>query len=573
MGIYHSRNKVKCLILPAQSGKTRKVEELITVLKQDDPTIDIVISANNKLLVAQTTKRMKTDLCKATSSDDEDEDSGPVIKGNVFSWMSGKKTNISSRELCYEIIEDRVEMVIICSHPTRMRYLAELIQLLGRSKHFDRKINIWIDEADASINLWSKHDSLLEFNCLNQVTLFSATFDEVFKRYGRLKVLPYVITHPDCYRCLKDSVLHEEDIAKSTPVGYINHILTKYGDELIRPGTRAFIPGDFTKSSHDEIAELLIENGFAVIILNGTRKELVLPNGDDPIDLRPYLTISDPDEIPDEFNQTLASLYKETNLAAYPFAITGFMCIQRGVTFQTGPVEGKHDGFLFDYAIVPPIMDRAEAYQAMARVFGNVGHLPSWRPCEIYSNSATFAKVQKGEDIAIHLARIVAEEGLEEVGEEHVKQAANMSIDTEWDLVQAEFEDYDEALEFYKEQSGHSPRGLESKASKIKPGFFESSTTKSRGILSYDALMKEIRGWTKTSNFDISKDYKEEKNKVHARMYICYKDLKNPDSGVFIVRILKLRKYKLKRKSAAGGAAAAAGGAGASSSDTEPSKF
>ena len=427
MGI--NKSKLKCLILPAQSGKTRKVEEqitrfnLINDLFGHNGEINVWISANNKLLVHQTTSRIRKDLGSSSDSDDEGE-SDAVIKGRIFSWTSGtKKTNISAKELAFEILGD-VDMVILCAHSVRVRYLISMLGYLTNHRAFNKKINIWIDEADRTINIWSKYPELLNNAAVNQITLVSATFNSVVAKYGRLNVLPYQVTHPACYRRLKDAKRIVEDVGKSSPVDYVRHVLNKHKTKLVKPGMRAFIPGDYTKQSHEDIAEMLLALGFAVIILNGTHKELRIP-GEEPMDLRPYLTVSDPDEVPDEFNTTLARMYIENDLDRFPLAITGFICVERGITFQCAPVDEDHAGFLFDYGIIPPITDKAEAYQTMARLFGNIGDFPDYKQCEIYTNSATFKRVQNQEEIAVNLARIVAEEGLEEVGPEHFEAATD----------------------------------------------------------------------------------------------------------------------------------------------------
>ncbi len=423
MGI--NKSKLQCLVLPAQSGKTRKVEEeikkfsCINSLFGHPGDLNIWISANNKLLVHQTTKRMQTDLC----SSDDDAESDAVIKGNVFSWTSGtKKTNISSRELAWEVIEDRVEMIILCAHATRLRYLKDLIEHLNASKHFGKKINIWIDEADFSINLWSKYPEILNIPSVQQVTLVSATIDDIVKQMKKIRILPYQVTHPACYRRLKDMTRVVEECLASSPVEYVKHVLHKH-KELSAPGMRAFIPGDFTKESHEEIAEFLISSGFAVIIINGDCKEIRIPH-QDPIDLKPYLTVTD--EIPDEFSDTLARFCSdpENGLDRLPLAITGFMCVERGITFQCKPTD-EHDGFLFDYGIIPPIANKAEAYQTMARLFGNIGEFPGYKPCKIFTNSATFKRVENQEEIAVNLARLVHESNLTEIGPEHLKEATD----------------------------------------------------------------------------------------------------------------------------------------------------
>ena len=369
-------SKLKCLYLPAQSGKTRKVEDLIKAYRAihecfGDGDVNIFISANNRLLVKQTETRMTKDL--ATESEEGANDA--VITGGVFSWMSGnKECAITWSDLAFRMLGE-VEMVVLCAHPIRLKYLAELLTRLSACRQFTKKINIWIDEADKSINLWQKHEKLLALPAVHQLTLVSATFDSVFAKYGELQVMGFLTTHPACYRRLKDAIKVEEDYATPDAVTYVKHVLTKNRDKLVRPGLRAFIPGDVAKASHDAIADFLHkELGFVVIIINGDRKEILVP-GQEPIDLRRYLTLSS-GEAPVEFNTQLARLYKANDWQRFPLAITGFYCVERGVTFQCGPEVQEdrrtkvktvlNDGFLFDYGVIPPIACKAEAYQTMA---------------------------------------------------------------------------------------------------------------------------------------------------------------------------------------------------------------
>ena len=402
-------SKCKCLYLPAQSGKTRKMEELIVEHKLgelfDPVDINIIISANNRLLVEQTTSRMVNDL--ATESEEGANDA--CIKGRVFSWTSGTTVNnITSDHLYAKIALGDIEMVVICAHARRIHYLLQTLESLDARPTFTKKINIWIDEADNSIKLWSKYEHVLQMPIINQVILVSATFDTVVNKYDTLSVLPYLKTHPECYRGLRNSIRHEINYIGSAP-DFVKHVITTHCDKLVKPGMRAFIPGSLAKSTHDAIADFLHkEHGFVVIVVNGTRKEILVPGIEQPFDLRCHLNTK-------EFNTQLAKLYKENNWARFPLAIVGFLCVGRGITFQCGPEEGVHDGFLFDYGIIPPIACAAEAYQTTARLFGNIGHLFTYKSVEIYSNSATFSNVAKKEEIAINIARIVAEQGLSQI--------------------------------------------------------------------------------------------------------------------------------------------------------------
>lgn len=419
MGVQQS--KCKCLYLPAQSGKTRKMEELIKEHKLgelfDPVDINIIISANSKLLVEQTKTRMTNDL--ATESEAGANDA--CIKGNVFSWTSGtKESNITPVDLAFRLLGE-IEMVVICAHATRLRYLSQTLERLAACPMFTKKINIWIDEADNSINLWSKYENILAMRIINQVTLVSATFDSVMSKYKSLSVLPYLQTHPDCYRGLRSATRCEINFVGSAPE-YVKRVIETNTVKLVKPGMRAFIPGSIAKITHDAIADFLHkEHGFVVIIINGERKEILVPDHE-PIDLRCYLTVEN-GQVPTEFNTQLAKLYKENNWARFPLAITGFYCVERGVTFQCGPEEGVHDGFMFDYGIIPPIACAAEAYQTMARLFGNVGHIAGYKAVEVYTNAVTFLRVEKQEEIAINIARMVAEQGLEAVVKKDLKAA------------------------------------------------------------------------------------------------------------------------------------------------------
>jgi hypothetical protein len=120
---------------------------------------------------------------------------------------------------------------------------------------------------------------------------------------------------------------------------------------------------------------------FVVLVINGDRKEFLIPDRE-PIDISEYFSSSE------ELKDILARIYHENEFYKYPFGITGLECVKRGITFQS-------QEFLFDYGIVPPITKKVEAYQLMARLFGNIGNFPNYKPCLIYSTSSNFNKIQK----------------------------------------------------------------------------------------------------------------------------------------------------------------------------------
>ena len=530
----------KCLYLPAQSGKTRKMQELIREYRMDEllfdemGVINIIISANNKLLVEQTTQRMVKDL--GTDSDTDNEESNAIIQGDVFSWTSGtKESNLTPRELYCEIIDEKIEMIVLCAHAQRFKYLLEALTRLNESRHFAKRVNIWIDEADQSINLWSKYERIMDMRIINQITLVSATFDSVMKKYKSLNVLPYFETHPECYRGLRHSNRLERNYCAENAVDYVKQVIENHRETLVKPGMRAFIPGEMTKTSHDAIADYLHrECGFVVIIINGERKEILVP-GKRPIDLRCYLTVDAKGGVTKEFNTQLCSMYRENGWAQYPLAITGFYCVERGITFQCAASIGeRHDGFLFDYGIIPPIRDKSEAYQTMARLFGNVGDYAS-KAVDIYSTSVMFSRVEKQENIAINIAHMVAEQRLETVTKMDIKAAQNLDVEAQYDLHKTECKTLAEANAFMRKHGAQGKTEKTIDRCETDARFILSSTTKSKAILYHDDVVKEMQGWSKTSNFDAKK---KNPPKAQGRMYICYKNLADPSTVVFMCRVL-----------------------------------
>jgi hypothetical protein len=551
-----AKSKMQFLVLPAQSGKTRKVEEQIKRAQLVIDTfgtseLNIFISANNRLLVHQTTSRLKKSLSAAEETVDvpvavastsapptAEEVSDAVIKGQIFSWTSGSKANnISPEALVLKLLTKEVQMVLMCAHPARLKYLQAVLTTLSVLPGFNSKVNIWIDEADYSINLWKKYPDVLALPCVQQVTLISATTDAVFKEFGSMRVIPFEVTYAPCYRRLIDCHQVECDIISDTTGDYVHAVLYKYlENDLVEPGKRAFIPGDYTKASHEEIVDTLTEWGFCVLILNGVRKEIVFPpsSGRPPIDLRAYLSVSG-DQVPSEFNDTLACLYKDNGLAAYPFAVTGYLCVQRGVTFQCMPRAGRHNGFLFDYGIIPNIDDKSEAYQTMARIFGNIGDHPSYTKATIYSTSRTFRKVESQESAAVHLARIVREGGYEVVDRAILKQAEHGEEDMCWDMEVFESltpEEVHYSLKMYGSKFGYR-RAVEKEDA---GGFVHSSLTDGLRVLSYNEVMHTIKTVKRTALVDPkNRDF----GNVWSKTFICYLEPDCPETKVYITKAIK----------------------------------
>jgi hypothetical protein len=415
-----TNSKVECLIKPAQSGKTRTIQEKIKYYELIVDTfgrggaINIIICSNNKKLVEQTTSRMTTDLFETASSVSDDSEADDFIRGSCFSWTSGtKKNNVSVEHLSNEIKEKRVTMIVCCAHKKRLTYLHKLIMDINCSRCFDGTINVWIDEADESISLWSNPSfDVTHLFKVDTVTLVSATFNSIVKKYGRIKVIPLPITHPETYHKIGECEIIE-DCTAGNSIEYLKAVFTKYEDVLKKPGMRLFAPGDIEIASHDKIAEFLGEQGFAVMVLNGKRKCIIVPGKDEPINIDSHID----ENCPEEIGKIMTRIYLDNRLYEYPFAITGQMCLGRGLTFQ-------NDKFLFDFGIMSNIRDDATAYQCICRMAGNIKQHSGYKRSTIVTTTHMKSVMLRQESIAIQLAKMVHDNKLNDVGDEEIHVAA-----------------------------------------------------------------------------------------------------------------------------------------------------
>jgi hypothetical protein len=413
-----ANSKIECLIKPGQSGKTRTMQQRIKEYEEwselwgdGKSAISIVICSNNKKLVDQTTARMNTDLFESAStvSNESDTDSDDKIVGTCFSWSSGtKKTNVSTDALAWKILNNEIGMIVCCAHKTRLAYLFKLLSDLNRSSLFDRKINVFIDEADESIKLWS--NPAVDVTNLTKVTsvmLVSATFNSVVKKYGRIRIVPLVETYnPETYSKVSDCKILEDETV-GTACDYLKGVFAKHEETLMKPGVRLFAPGNIQKVSHYDVAEFLRSKGYAVMILNGDRKCIVKPDGSE-------ISIADhmDEDKPEEIGKVMTRIYYDNGLDKGLFAITGQLCLGRGLTFQ-------NERFLFDFGIIPTITDPANAYQCACRMAGNIKKVVGYRQATLVTTMKMRQTILQQENVAATLARRIHEGEIPaDVGEE-----------------------------------------------------------------------------------------------------------------------------------------------------------
>jgi hypothetical protein len=345
-------------------------------------------------------------------------------------------------------------------------------------------------------------------------------------------------------------------MATRDPVEHLKAVYALHKDTLSAPGMRIFAPGDLTVKSHDAIADFLLSEGFAVCVLNGKKKCIHIPGSEEPLYIADYVL---EDEIM-EVGIVIARMYRDQKLSRFPFAITGKICLGRGITFnceqfmtylamgEDGTVVPQRElvlDFLFDAAIVPPMNNRATLYQCASRVNGNIRGFKNYTQPTLYMTSETHQTILDAEAIAMNLPVLVHTHKLLDIGKEEM----------EW-AIHGDEERYRESLEGRSEAvrgddfEAHTPQEFktfeEARAEcrkhnytpqmpkKDADGFYMCSTGSTKKH-SYAEVIRFCNAGKRTSGMECKK---LEVGQTRARMYACYKD---DGELVFIVRTLTRR--------------------------------
>jgi len=423
--------KVKGIQLPGQSGKTRKMEEklkdfMLQARKNNgEDDLNIMLTSNNKILVEQTSGRINNDLGPESEKDDsslnsdesiEDPPSDIILVNGAGEWTSSQ--NMEVNDMYADIIDDKIGMFVCCSNGARIKKTAALIKKLQESRHFKKKINIWVDEAHKTIRILKKYLDILSYSKVHSIILVTASWDPIDKLY-KIPRFTYEVTHPEVYRSLREcewkiveplisDTESTDEIAvydlSCTAPGYIAQILQSQGlrEKIEKPGSCWLIPGNSRTLTHDVIADDLIQRGWNGLKLNGKEKSLTIHVDKLVIDYTEYNSKKQ------EPKDVLSNLFKEfPRLKSAPFFVTGLNCIKEGITFQG-------EGFMFDGAIIPSMSNASDAYQLACRLAGNLKGLENYKTHSsplIITTSRMQKKIQRQENINIFLPRILYEEG------------------------------------------------------------------------------------------------------------------------------------------------------------------
>jgi hypothetical protein len=436
-----SNTKCSVLVLNGQGGKTRRIQDMI---KEEEAVssgnhINFIIQANNRSLVEQTAVRMGDDLFE-----NDNGASDAKIEGACFSWYSGNGPKVTVDDLVGKISSGDVTMVVCCANRKRLDYLSEVIAKVEKMLTRFRstiKMNIWIDEADATIHYWRDSDfqSVMKKDIVEKVTMVTATVDSIVKEFKGIRVIPLENPTLPIYFRVQDYTVECLPDQKMPAAAFLKMVVEENYERYLTPGTRTFAPGAVERKSHEAIASYALSVGAAVVILNGLRKEIRIPCGDAAPEIIALPKMSDA-VVAEELGKVIGRLYEEKDLKRFPLFVTGNICLGRGITFQ-------NDKFLFDHQIIPSAFEtRAAAYQAACRGAGNIKKLPNFVAREesgfkptIVTTESTWRHIVEAETIASTLAKKAFSSGSVIVTEQDLTIASGNSGGLEFSHVPVRF--------------------------------------------------------------------------------------------------------------------------------------
>tara|TARA_Y100000389_G_scaffold94002_1_gene90656 strand:+ start:198 stop:2228 length:2031 start_codon:yes stop_codon:yes gene_type:complete len=566
--------KCKLLAKYAQSGKTGIVTDMISnnIKRKPNKTLSIIACDNSLLLTEQTTSRChKENYIKPANISSKAKN----IDKSTYKTLGQKKNN---KSLLERINENEYNTLLMCCNKSRFNDIDTLIRDNGRlSQQYIKDIYIYIDEADKlvtdntsiMINKWINTLGVKNIVFITATPFSpSSSWKNIKKFIGRninspISLVPLTESHGETYHLLSKSNFINYNYETKSPSDYMetyfqNHQTPKNGQVWMIPGTRK-------TSSHDNIIDIAssFDNNIistfkktrlfnAILILNGSRKELLLYNDQNKKWFQEIKCKDMEDYKGNEMKKWLKNIYNKYNgQNKLRLVITGNICISRGITISSSDCNISHmmvsDNCCGDYA---------EMFQLASRLCGytrNKNNIPTLICSTQTKNTLlSYEKIlQQGFiDKALENDLDISEDKiLDLIKQESINRDPNYNPD-EWIHSYEKFEykqnqiptkntlEYLEplvnAINWIENQMGTKYRFNKNKLiNNFENNFIKSSISKSTAKLHYDEVnefCKDIQKGTrrKTSNLD----------KGGSRLYYTYTNFDDPTSLVIFARIL-----------------------------------
>lgn len=380
LGEVNSVKKLELMVKPTQSGKTfLMLQEISSLWEKNSDIIHIIFCDNQLLQTEQTSSRIK-------HFDDFDE---YKLNDGEISLIFSSKGIKDYKQIIHHIIFNGIKSIITCSNRKR---ISDIDILLNEySKILTYNYCIWIDEIDKNIKLFCKYiNKWKDMEKVKRIDLITATPLNVFNNFNLIKIYGLDETYDkEKFHCFQHSNFKICDNNYET-LEYITNILDEYKNDL-KNGQVWFVPGDINKNSHLEIKNILIKHNFIVFVINGTCKQIFYE--DNTFEDIPINNI-------DTLANVLGKLYIEKNFKNKKIAITGNLCVSRGITISS-------ENMIITHAILPTKISNSNScnmYQLAGRICGNIKKFKNYKNPTIFCTENFKKIVSKCETQAINLA-------------------------------------------------------------------------------------------------------------------------------------------------------------------------
>tara|TARA_X000001036_G_scaffold74372_1_gene65873 strand:- start:256 stop:1956 length:1701 start_codon:yes stop_codon:yes gene_type:complete len=374
------QSNIGLLVMYCQSGKTEVVLKDIVELV-DKGVVCVLFSDNNRILTEQTNIRAskKKILSASIISTAKKGSSNDEFKNFDKFRKLVKTPGFRDCQLtCKEAIEDgRVNTIMVCSNTRRWSDVESIVETCTA---LGKQVAIFVDEADktcqseegkpiVSINNW--HNSCPNVVKIQLITatpynrkITSKKIKWLGDKFGDKLQLNH-LEHPfgSDYRALKNC-RHISYQNGDTP-GKVDYVVSYLEQSPPKSGLIDFLPADYKRISHEEMVDSVLGTYYdAIIIINGKHKQIRFSDDRAPILFKNL----DGAELCDK----LGKWFRNNNGKGMKIAITGYLCLGRGITFSTDEY-----GFYIDRMIISDEDKVAEAIQLMSRCAGYTQHTPT----------------------------------------------------------------------------------------------------------------------------------------------------------------------------------------------------
>ena len=377
----------KCTLIckPEQSGKTFvMIQQIIRDLSspiEGKKVVNIILCDNNLLLTKQTGERVKLDL------------SSYEVGGELYLELSSHKRTAyhTADSVIGALVAKPIRNVLCCANGVRVDDIYSIINGLdgARDKYGSEFVfKVWLDEADKFISFIDcTFKGLLEVPNV-QMYCITATPKALFENYGAMNVFPIENTTTDEYHGWSDNKITLIDDSVPSGSTFVKHVLDTH-QELIKAGTKWFIPASHKKTTHAEVKDICVEMGFAVLVVNGDGLHLTLPWTKEIIQYKKD----------NELHVKIREMYETHSLSSFPFAITGNVCISRGISIMSRE-------FMLDYGILSLCDNQQEASQNSGRLKGNIKRWLNYKPPVVFTTVKFNAVAEEWETKSRGLAEL-----------------------------------------------------------------------------------------------------------------------------------------------------------------------